>query len=604
MLTFIKRLAKRNWVIGISSVIIAIALLFSGLTINNRAINQKIDSILQGDVSVGSLYKEIIIGTTAEAAGTSDYTCDGIADDAQFQAALNALPNIGGKITVLTGNYVFSATVTRMIDRVTIEGNGLSSNFTYNGVNPIFTAGGNQWVFSNIVTDAGGINLGATTGWLEYNLLLDTTYYAYRSTTGSSVFNNMTVASLTDSGLTNGRIPIAGVGGLLGDSANLTFTGNTLTTSTVNVTGTLWADNITTDSLGSGTANASSYLRGDQTWVTPSWSSNVSYIAGFVAASDATADEIAQAQWECDGTNDEVQISAAEAVGTVILSSGTFSIDDALTLNHGNRVIGQGSGDLAARTNLHINGTDHGILITPSGNYMGSLQDVNIWTDSGFATYALKVQNGGTDIRGRYILGNITVKAYHAGVGEGTPDITAGSIGIDFACTSGFNQNVFENIYITGFEKCMRVYINETGDHYYYMNGNFFNNWTLAFGKYLMYFDINSATGYNQGDFAFNMFTGLILEPSTVQDLTDYGIYAVGTGYGRFWGTHMTQLIIWDCQYIDTKAIYLDNNCPNNYIDGAWTEHFGDAGREAEDTVSDAGSNNTITRHTTNGDIL
>lgn len=48
---------------------------------------------------------------------------------------------------------------------------------------------------------------------------------------GAGVFT-----SVTDSGLTSGRVPYASTGGLLADSANLTFNGTTLTTNTLNLT--------------------------------------------------------------------------------------------------------------------------------------------------------------------------------------------------------------------------------------------------------------------------------------------------------------------------------------------------------------------------------
>lgn len=48
---------------------------------------------------------------------------------------------------------------------------------------------------------------------------------------GAGVFT-----SVTDSGLTSGRVPYASAGGLLADSANLTFNGTTLTTNTLNLT--------------------------------------------------------------------------------------------------------------------------------------------------------------------------------------------------------------------------------------------------------------------------------------------------------------------------------------------------------------------------------
>jgi len=52
-----------------------------------------------------------------------------------------------------------------------------------------------------------------------------------------------------------------------------------------------------------------------------------------VAASDANPDEIANADYVCDGVNDEVEIQAAidsiESGGTVYLSAGTFILSKA-----------------------------------------------------------------------------------------------------------------------------------------------------------------------------------------------------------------------------------------------------------------------------------
>lgn len=49
----------------------------------------------------------------------------------------------------------------------------------------------------------------------------------------SSVFGPITASSITDSGLTSGRVTYAGTAGLLQDSANLTFNGTTLTANTI-----------------------------------------------------------------------------------------------------------------------------------------------------------------------------------------------------------------------------------------------------------------------------------------------------------------------------------------------------------------------------------
>ncbi len=173
MLKFVKGITKkRAWTVGLTIVLATVAAL-SGIVVSDRLSPQS-DSVFQ--VGVGQ--KVITIGHLAYASTTVDYTADGVDDNVQFQAALDALPANGGKISVLTGDYVFTATVTRAIANVTIEGNGYSTNFTYDGVNPIFTAGGNNWVFRDFVTDAGNINTGATTGWRKENLTEGSNYVA------------------------------------------------------------------------------------------------------------------------------------------------------------------------------------------------------------------------------------------------------------------------------------------------------------------------------------------------------------------------------------------------------------------------------------------
>ena len=82
---------------------------------------QVTDRTNEGLVNIGSGEKVITIGNIAYAAGTLDYTYDGVADDVQFQAALNALPATGGRLVVVsTGTINFSNPVTRAIDNVVI----------------------------------------------------------------------------------------------------------------------------------------------------------------------------------------------------------------------------------------------------------------------------------------------------------------------------------------------------------------------------------------------------------------------------------------------------------------------------------------------------
>lgn len=122
--------------------------------------------------------KTITIGTVS-AAGTPDYTCNGTNDDVEFQAALDALPAEGGKLAILAGDYSFSATVSRAIDDITIEGVGLGTRITYDNSTPLFSAGvQSDWVFRDFETDNGGVSVGAATNWTISNCQLGAAYYA------------------------------------------------------------------------------------------------------------------------------------------------------------------------------------------------------------------------------------------------------------------------------------------------------------------------------------------------------------------------------------------------------------------------------------------
>lgn len=59
----------------------------------------------------GKRYANFVIGTSTNGWTTDDcdYLCDGIADNVEIQAAINALPSSGGEIKFLTGTYVISS---------------------------------------------------------------------------------------------------------------------------------------------------------------------------------------------------------------------------------------------------------------------------------------------------------------------------------------------------------------------------------------------------------------------------------------------------------------------------------------------------------------
>ena len=176
----VKGLFGRRWKTIVTGAMVALLLALVspiGISINSPSQDTGFQTL-----GIGQHQIVLTIGTAAYAAGTADYVSNGVQDDVQLQAALDALPSIGGKLVVLAGAYNFTATVSRAIDNVTIEGVGLATSFSYNGSSSIFSAGSqSNWVFRDFATDAGGINVATAIDWAMQNVKLGTDYYAYRT---------------------------------------------------------------------------------------------------------------------------------------------------------------------------------------------------------------------------------------------------------------------------------------------------------------------------------------------------------------------------------------------------------------------------------------
>jgi len=155
--------SHKKWLAGILSILLIFSLSIS-LVPQAR---EKASDILT--IGTNQVTKFLTIGTeTAYAAQTPDYTCDGTADDVQFQAALGALDSSGGEIYILAGDYNFTATVSRAIDDVTIRGVGNSVYIAYNASTALFSAGSQDgWIFQDFTTDAGGVTYTSATTLVE-----------------------------------------------------------------------------------------------------------------------------------------------------------------------------------------------------------------------------------------------------------------------------------------------------------------------------------------------------------------------------------------------------------------------------------------------------
>jgi hypothetical protein len=152
-----------------------------------------------------SFAKPILVGLigTVEAV-TADYICDGTDDQAQLQAALNALPASGGELVLLAGTYSVSATVTFPINNITVSGLGDSTYVTFDDATPVFDASGRTGcTFANFRTDGGWVTLGTNTALINMN------NDGIRTTTinGVTLTANSTTSSYFQSTVVTGTAP-------------------------------------------------------------------------------------------------------------------------------------------------------------------------------------------------------------------------------------------------------------------------------------------------------------------------------------------------------------------------------------------------------------
>ena len=148
-----------------------------------------------------------------------------------------------GAVTLLgavTGYQTFSAAI----------GNGNTCYYTIadqSGANwevglGTYSSSGNTLARTTILSSS---NAGSTVNFASGTQNVFVTYpsekavYLDASGNVQPSLGSATFSSITDSGLTSGRVTYAGTGGLLQDSANLTFNGTTLTANTLNLTNAL-----------------------------------------------------------------------------------------------------------------------------------------------------------------------------------------------------------------------------------------------------------------------------------------------------------------------------------------------------------------------------
>jgi parallel beta-helix repeat protein len=78
----------------------------------------------------------IVAANDSKDKSRADYVCDGVNDQEEINAAINALPTFGGKVLLLEGTYNISASITILKNNVTLEGQGAGTKlFLVNGAN-------------------------------------------------------------------------------------------------------------------------------------------------------------------------------------------------------------------------------------------------------------------------------------------------------------------------------------------------------------------------------------------------------------------------------------------------------------------------------------
>lgn len=293
----------------------------------------------------------------------------------------------------------------------------------------------------------------------------------------------------------------------------------------------------------------------------------------------------------CDGTNDETDIvnaCTAAANGKVKLSAGTFTIGAALSVVTGTWIEGEGGGEQVSGTNLNITGTNYGITLTPNHYAMPKLHNVKITTPTLFADTALKLtMNHELWNVAVPILSGINIKAYLAGVFEGSPDMTAGSIGLSINCTKGVCFNRFGPIAVNGYETGMRIYTNRVTTGYVYFNGNQFDLITIMYAKYALKLLATSDGADATSDIGMNNFSHVEIQPKDQGDggASTYGLWMDANAAGIKWN-NFANINIWDwegatwgisyCIYIpNDNPIASSNHCYKNYLTGFWNATAG-----------------------------
>jgi len=315
-------------------------------------------------------------GTNAGILTSSDKSkLDGIASGAQVNTVTSVASKTGA-VTLLKGdiglaNVDNTSDATKPVSTATqtaLDGKSSTSHtHALNNLSDVSTSGvtsgqvlkynGTSWAAAADATGGGGDpTVGGDLSGTASNAQLvagavGTAELASGAVTTAKITDaNITTAKLADNSVTDakisGTISQTNVTNLTSDLAGKASSSHTHNASDVT------AGTMATARLGSGTANSSTFLRGDNTWAIPAGGAGAtgpSPLGVQVLSNDAPTEWKTAASGDpytfiCDGTNDEVQINAAvdlaaplnsrnsgmpagaKQIGAVILSGGRFNI--------------------------------------------------------------------------------------------------------------------------------------------------------------------------------------------------------------------------------------------------------------------------------------
>jgi len=122
----------------------------------------------------------------------ADYVCDGVDDDVEINAALNALPVQGGRVSLLEGTYNITSSIVVAKSSTSIEGLGYATIIqTESNIDMIYVLSKNYVVIKNLRI-AGSWNELAQNGiyikWSD-NFVIDSVIIAWTGKNGIEVYN-------------------------------------------------------------------------------------------------------------------------------------------------------------------------------------------------------------------------------------------------------------------------------------------------------------------------------------------------------------------------------------------------------------------------------